>query len=37
MKKLDKPTLGPFPQSLNQAAGWQYDDLVILGLNPLIK
>ena len=35
-EKLDKPTLGPIPQSLKQAAGRQDDDLVVFGLKTLI-
>ena len=36
-EKLDKPTLGPFAQSLKQTAGRQDDDFVVFGLKPLIN
>ena len=36
-EKHDKPTLGPFPQSLKQMAGQQGDDFVIFALKPLIN
>ena len=36
-EKLDKPTWGPIPQSMNQTAGRQDDDLVVFGLKPLIN
>ena len=36
-EKLDKPTRGPIPQSLKQAAGRQDDHLVVFGLKPLIN
>ena len=34
---VDKPTSGPFPQSLKQMAVRQDDDLVTFGFKPLIN